>query len=111
MDTSKLQSHVQYATPEDTSTRLPPDDAKIVQEVTGTFLYYRRNVDPTILTAISDIATYQSQTTAQTMTDSINLLDYAATHPEATIRYKISGMVLQIHTDALYLSVPKARSQ
>jgi hypothetical protein len=38
-------------------------------------------------------------------------LDYAATHPEASVTYKKSNMVLAIHSDASYLSKPKARSQ
>ena len=39
------------------------------------------------------------------------LLDYAATHSDAKIRYRESEMILQIHTDASYLSEPKARSR
>ena len=40
-----------------------------------------------------------------------DLLDYAATHPNAKVRYRASDMVLQIHTDASYLSEPKTRSR
>ena len=39
------------------------------------------------------------------------MLDYAATHPESKIGYRASEMILQIHTDASYLSKPKARSR
>jgi hypothetical protein len=39
------------------------------------------------------------------------MLDYLATHPEATIRYHASDMVLHIHSDASYLSVSNARSR
>jgi hypothetical protein len=39
------------------------------------------------------------------------ILDYLATHPDATIRYHASGMVLHIHSDASYLSVSNARSR
>jgi hypothetical protein len=39
------------------------------------------------------------------------LLDYFATHPNATIRYHRSGTVLYFHTDASYLSERKARSR
>jgi hypothetical protein len=38
-------------------------------------------------------------------------LDYAATHQDAIITYQASDMVLAIHSDASYLSEPKARSQ
>jgi hypothetical protein len=37
------------------------------------------------------------------------LLDYLATHPDATIRYHKSDMILHIHSDASYLSVSHAR--
>ena len=38
------------------------------------------------------------------------LLDYVATYPDATIRYKASKMVLQVDTDAAYLVLLKAQS-
>jgi hypothetical protein len=39
------------------------------------------------------------------------LLDYCATHPDTTLRYHASGMILWIHSDASYLSASKARSR
>jgi hypothetical protein len=36
-------------------------------------------------------------------------LDYLATHPDAKIRFHASEMILHIHSDASYLSVPKVR--
>jgi hypothetical protein len=39
------------------------------------------------------------------------LLDYLATHPDATIRYHASDMILHIHSDASYLSVSNAQSR
>jgi hypothetical protein len=33
------------------------------------------------------------------------------THPDAIIRYHASDMILNVHSDASYLSTPKARSQ
>jgi hypothetical protein len=39
------------------------------------------------------------------------LLDYLATHPDATIRYHKSDMILHIDSDASYLSVSHARSR
>jgi hypothetical protein len=38
-------------------------------------------------------------------------LDYLATHPDATIWYHASDMILHIHSDASYLSVSNARSR
>ncbi len=38
------------------------------------------------------------------------LLDYLATHPDVTIQFRVSDMVLNIHFDASYLSETKAHS-
>jgi hypothetical protein len=38
-------------------------------------------------------------------------LDYAATQDDVILTYKASDMILAIHSDASYLSEPKARSQ
>jgi hypothetical protein len=38
-------------------------------------------------------------------------LDYMWMHPDAIIRYRASDMILNVHSDALYLSAPKARSR
>ena len=38
-------------------------------------------------------------------------LDYMWTHPDATIRFRASDMILNVHSDASYLSAPKARSR
>jgi hypothetical protein len=40
----------------------------------------------------------------------MNKIDSLATHPDTTIRYHDSGMILHIHSDASYLSVSHARS-
>jgi len=39
------------------------------------------------------------------------LLDYLATHPDATIRYRASDMIMNVHLDASYLSESEARSR
>ena len=38
------------------------------------------------------------------------LLDYLATQEEAVLTYNASEMILAAHSDASYLSEPKARS-
>ena len=82
-----------------------------MQEVLGTFLFYARAVDSTLLAAIGTIATQQASATEQTMCDITQLLNYCATHPNATIRYHASDMILHVESDASYLSEPKARSR
>ncbi len=77
----------------------------------GVFLYYGCAVDSTMLTALSAIASAQAEPTEETMTRCKHFLDYAATHQDAILTYKSSNMVLVIHSDASYLSKPKAQSQ
>ena len=49
--------------------------------------------------------------TEDALKDASKLLDYLYTHPNAILRYHASDMVLHIHSDASYLSAPKARSR
>jgi hypothetical protein len=92
----------------------PPLNAKQtkrVQDIVGTLLYYGRAVDPTLVTALSSIASQQANATEATLQACNQLLDYVATHPNATIRYLASDMRLVVHSDASYLSESKARSR
>jgi hypothetical protein len=41
----------------------------------------------------------------------LQFLDYAATQDDVILTYKASAIILAIHSDASYLSEPKARSQ
>jgi hypothetical protein len=59
---------------------------------------------------LNDIATEQTKATEKTQAATSKLLDYLATHPDATIRYHASDMILHIHSEASYLSVSNARS-
>jgi hypothetical protein len=60
---------------------------------------------------LNDIATEQTKATKKTQAATNQLLDYLDTHPDATIRYHPSDMILHIHIDASYLSVSNARSR
>jgi hypothetical protein len=100
----------QYATKDET----PPLTAKqclTIQKVTGSVLYYARAVDPTVLMPLNNIAMEQTKAIEKTQAATNQLLDYLATHPDATIRYHASDMILHIHSDALYLSVSNAHSR
>ena len=46
--------------PTDDSAKLSPQAIKHLQQIVGTFLFYSRAVDPTMLTALSIIATVQN---------------------------------------------------
>ena len=90
--------------------KLSPQAIKQLQQIVGTFLFYSRAIDPTMLTALSIIATEQTQGTQTTKDKAEHFLMYAATHPNVTIKYYKSDMILKIHSDASYLSERQGRS-
>jgi hypothetical protein len=91
---------------------LDKEGKRFIQEVCGTFLFYARGIDGGILPALSALALQQAQRTENTMKFCKLFLDYyMASQEEAVLTYKASDMVLAVHSDALYLSKPKARSR
>ncbi len=100
-----MQSH--------TTTPPPLDKAgkKFIQEVTGVFLYLAQAVDSTMLTPLSALASKQVAPTENTMQDCLQFLAYAASQEDAIITYQASNMKLAIHSNASYLSEPKAHSR
>eukprot|EP00957_Ditylum_brightwellii_P180383 13741057-Ditylum_brightwellii.AAC.2 len=89
---------------------LSAEGKKRVQQVVDTLLFYSRQIDPTMLTALSSIAAEQSNSTASTAEAAVQLLEYAATNPDAKIRFRKSDMILRIHINASYLLEKKAQS-
>jgi hypothetical protein len=75
----------QAPTPQDDSHLLDAAGKKCIQQIIGSFLYYARAVDPTILMALSAIASQQSSPTEETNRCVHQFLDYMATHPDAKI--------------------------
>jgi Reverse transcriptase (RNA-dependent DNA polymerase) len=102
---------IQYAEPLDTSPALPKTGIILLQQIIGTFLFYGRAVDNTMLVALGTLAAAQTQGTEKTMDATKQLLNYAATHPDAAVRFHKSDMILYCHSDASYLSERKARSR
>jgi hypothetical protein len=100
----------QSPSPLDKSPCLNEAKKKCIQQIIGSFLYYAQAVDPTILMALSEIASQQAAPTENTMEHVNQFLDYMWTHPDAIIQIRASGMILNVHSDALYLSAPKAHS-
>ena len=98
----------QYAVEEIESPPLSKEDTTYVQAVTGTLLYNARAVDPTILPALSAIATEQAKPTQTTMKKVKQLLDYCSTQEEAIITYHASKMILAAHSDAGYANEKKS---
>ena len=67
-------------------------------------------MDLTVLPTINSIASEQASATENTEKKCTQLLDYLATHDNSRIRYHTSDMVLNIHSDASYLSETNSRS-
>jgi hypothetical protein len=63
------------------------------------------------MSAITSLDSQQSTATEDTEAKLLQILNYCATHPIATIRYQASEMILNIHSDARYLNKPEARSR
>ncbi len=76
----------------------------------GSFLYYGRAVDNTILTVINEISATQAAPTKFTSKKIQMLLDYLSTYPNAKVRFYASNMKLHVDLDAAYLVAPKAQS-
>ena len=107
----KYGAKVQEPVPSDTSAPLSPEEIKHVQDIVGSFIWYGRACDPTLSAALSAIAARQTKGTANVMAACRHFLDYIATHPNASIRYKASDMILAFDTDASYLSEVNAKSR
>jgi hypothetical protein len=102
---------VQQLATEDNTEPLGAADTKFIQEVVGVIAYYARAVDPTMLTAVNKIGSTQANPTQAVLHETMHLLHYAATWPDAVIVYHASEMQLAMHSDASYLSETKARSR
>jgi hypothetical protein len=96
--------------PIDMSSKLSADKIKEIQHVIGSILYYACAVDITVQMALSSIAIEQSKGTTNKMAKAKQLLKYLATNPDATICFQASYMIMNVHSDASYLSESDARS-
>jgi hypothetical protein len=94
----------------DTSPLLNKEEAKYVQAVAGTLLYYAQAVDNSILPALSAIATKQAKPTEKTKATIKQLLGYCATQEEPVIAYKASKMILAVHSNAGYCNEKNSQS-
>jgi hypothetical protein len=83
---------------------------RIQQKVEG-ILYYAQAVNMTVLKALSSIAAEQTNATEKTMARCTQLLDYLSHNANAKVCFIASDMILNIHSDALYLLEAKAQSR
>ena len=65
----------------------------------------------TILMALSAIAADQANPTEATLKRVQYLLDYMQANPNVVIRFRASDMLLNIHSDASYLTASKGHSR
>ena len=68
-------SKPQKATPIDTSPSLSPTETTKIQSIAGSFLYYGRAVDPTILPTVNEIGITQASPTQNTKLKTKRLCD------------------------------------
>ena len=97
--------------PIDNTPPLPDEEKRRIQQIVGSFLYYARAIDSTILPALSKISTLQAHPTEATKKKTLMLLDYLASNPNAKLRYYASDMILHVDSDAAYLVAPHAKSR
>ena len=101
----------QHTKERSTAPLLDAKGKKFIQKVCGKFLFLGRAVDATFLCPISAIASQSATPTEDTLEHTRQFLDYVATQEEAVLTYNASDMKLAAHSDASYLSEPKARSR
>jgi hypothetical protein len=101
----------QYIEERKDSPLLHQKDIARIQQLAGTILYYAWAVYPALILPGSVLASEQTQATAATADKVIKLLNYCASHTEAKFRYHASDMILNIYSDASYLSRREAKSR
>ena len=102
--------HVQLATQQISAPKLNSAYTNRIESINGTFLYYARAVDPTMLPSLNEISTCQSAPTQYTMDKCNQFIDYASTQPNENICYHASDMILMIDTYDTYIVLPESRS-
>eukprot|EP00957_Ditylum_brightwellii_P056791 4304293-Ditylum_brightwellii.AAC.1 len=86
-------------------------EAKLhILQIVGSLLYYGRVIDNTIFKALNTISSQQNNATETTESAVHQLMDYCASHPDATIHFYASNMILQLHSNTSYMNEPQAHS-
>jgi hypothetical protein len=98
----------QYATQKSKVPLLDNKAKQFIQQICSKFLFLGRAVDSTLLCPISTVALQSSKPTEDTMQQTLQLFDYLAMQEGAVLSYHANDMVLAVHSNASYLSKPKA---
>ena len=75
----------QLTAPNDKYKQLGAAAVNRLQQFVGTLIYYARAVDPTMVKALGSLAAQQAEATDTTAKRMTQLLNYAASHANATI--------------------------
>ncbi len=100
----KIGTEAQAPLPPNTLPKLDGKGIKRIQQIVGSILYYARAVNMAVLKALSSIAVEQTNATKKTMARCTQLLDYLSHNVDAKVCFIASKMILNIHSNALYLS-------
>jgi hypothetical protein len=85
-------------------TKSTAETADKIIKLLCTFLYYARAVDPTLIMPVHVLASKQTRATTEIAGKIIKLLNDCTAHPEATLHYHASAMILNVRSDAWYMS-------
>jgi hypothetical protein len=111
LELKKFGMEAQAPLPPNDTPKLDAKGIKRIQQIVGSILYYAQAVDMMVVMALSSIAIEQTKATEKTMGRCIQLLDYLATNEMVKIRFHASKMILNIESDASYLSETRACSR
>ena len=84
---------------------------RLLQQVTGKFLYYSRAINDTMMHALNDLAASVNEGTQETAEAVTYFLNYCASNQDAIKMYRASDMILTSQSDAAYLVARQARSR
>ena len=68
-------------------------------------------IDLTMLVTISDLSQVQTKSNEQTLNNVVHLLNYAATYPDAKVRFHKSEMTSHVHSDGSCFSITKVKNR
>jgi hypothetical protein len=110
LESKKFGTEAQAPLPPDTSPKLDAKGIKPVQQIVCNILYYARAVNMMVLNALSAIAVEQMKASDKTMVRCTQFLDYLSHNADTKVRFHASDMILNIHSNAFYLSEAQAQS-
>ena len=94
-----------------TTPKLSAEGINAIQEIVGMLNWYSRATDPTMARKLrSSIEARQAKATTKVREEVKQFLDYCVGHPNATVRFLASDMILALHSGRCILSI-RARIQ